>query len=47
MNSFAINKGNQGSRLRPVEFPVGIVVVAPIAGIDIVNRNVKVAAVDG
>ncbi len=47
MNSFAINKGNQGSRLRPVEFPVGIAVVAPIAGIDNVNRNVKVAPVDG
>ena len=47
MNSFAINKGKWGSRLRPVEFPVGIAVVAPKAGIDNVNRDVKVAPVDG
>ena len=47
MNSFAINKGKWGSRLRAVEFPVGISVVAPKAGIDNINLNVKVAPVDG
>ncbi len=47
MNSLAINKGNWSSRLGAVEFPVGIEAVAPIAGIDNFNTNVKVAPVDG
>ena len=43
----AVNKLNGRSTLGAVEFPVGIAGVAPIAGIDNVNPNVKVAAVDG
>jgi hypothetical protein len=42
-----INKGKWASRLGAVEFPVGIAVVAPKAGIDNINLNVKVAPVDG
>jgi len=42
-----VDKGMQDSGLGAVEFPVRIVVVAPIVGVDNINQNVKVAPVDG
>ena len=43
----SINKGMQDSGLGAVDFPVRIAGIAPIAGVDNINQNVKVAPVDG